>query len=326
MEEFYLLGKYPRVFYEFISVSKSSFGLTRSVESANSSNKRKRKENKPDSDQGSVEEINGNNKKVRLIFSSSVEKPNPESTSKDKTKQHLAPAVRFCEKVRKQTSPEDYLRLLKFLYGYGTGKISKVRLKAMVADYFPYFLDDFLDILKFYNSSSTPLPSEEEKISILGKKKPDKNRSTIITPSYHKLLPENLSGDKSSGIDEVGKEVLNFSCLSKGSYSYNSKVRPIDPYQEKLNKYEDELFVNDMLEAWRRSTKENATSLLNAIEFNGEIERPIDVNKHLTGYNIRFIQKMYGDMGLKMVDYLCQSPETVLPVIIRRLERMESPS
>lgn len=46
-----------------------------------------------------------------------------------------------------------------------------------------------------------------------------------MTKSYH-LLPENLLEVYHNGINEVGKQVLNFSCFSKFSYDINQQKCP----------------------------------------------------------------------------------------------------
>ena len=136
-----LLGEYPGFFDEFLYVFKSSVGLTRSMESKESSNKRE----KPGFE--GVGEIDGCNKKIRLS-SSFVQKPIPEYTTRNKKKDHLFQALGFCEKVRQKNCSDEYLALLKCLHDYGTGKITMVDVKIMIADYFPNFMDDFDDVLE----------------------------------------------------------------------------------------------------------------------------------------------------------------------------------
>ncbi|XWS43409.1 hypothetical protein CRYUN_Cryun16bG0101100 [Craigia yunnanensis] len=291
-----LLGEYPGFFDEFLYVFNSSDGLTPSMESKEGSNKRE----KPGSE--GVEEIDGCNKKIRLS-SSLFQKPIPESTTRNKKKDHLFQALGFCEKVRKKTGSDEYLLLLKCLHDYGREKITLVDVKIMIADYFPDFMDDLDYALEFYGNIT--------------------QLDEWITPSYQSL-PKNRSGFHCSGITKLGKEVLNSSYFSKGSYGVHI-VWPRDPDEEMLNEKEDELFERDMLMGWMRSTKENATKLYKAIK-EGEIKKPTleDVNNTFTGYNFRFIEKIYGKSGLRMVDRLRQSPEIYLPVLINRLNQMES--
>ncbi|XVF07659.1 hypothetical protein REPUB_Repub06bG0158700 [Reevesia pubescens] len=255
-----------------------------------------------------VRSTTGCTKKIKLCS---------ESTPKDKTK-----ALGFCEKVRDKTSCEEYLTLLRCLHDYGTGKITKVGMRIMMVDYFSNFMEDFVDVLEFYGSLTHPLSKSEGE-------KPNKNKNSKqvdkVTPSYE-FLPNDLLGVHGNGVDTLGKEVLNSCCFSTGSYG-PPQVRPRDPQEKMMNEKEDKLFERDMLMAWMHSTKDNATNLFNAINI-GIIQNPTleDVNKHFSSYNFRFIEKIYGKFGSLVVDQLRHSPETVLPVLLKRLEMMECPS
>ncbi|XVF55738.1 hypothetical protein PTKIN_Ptkin06aG0061100 [Pterospermum kingtungense] len=299
-----LIGEHKGFFGEFLYDFRFSNGLT----SLDISNKRK----KSGSNQGDGEEsgCNYNNKKIRL----------------DKIKSHLSQAMEFCEKVRNKANSEDYLKFLKCLHDYGTGKITMDGVKIMVADYFPDFMVEFDNVLEFYGSISAQPSSESQRETGNKVQKPQKNRNTTqldeLTPSY-KYLPDNVSGFHSSGVTELGKQVLNSCCFSEGSFE-DGRTKRVDRYQKKLNDREDKLFERDMLMAWMDSTKKNASSLLKAIE-EGEIQKPTveDVNKYFTSYNFRFIEKMYGASGSLMVDELRHSPQVVLPVLINRLNQKQ---
>lgn len=287
-----LIGENKGFSGEFLYVLDFSNGLIRSSSLEVSNNKRK----KPDSDgDGDGED---NNKKMR--------------SSGDKTKdQYLSQAMEFSEKVRKKASSKDYLKLLKCLYDYGTGKIKLDGVKIMVADYFPDFIVDFDNVLKFYGSASTHTPS------------PESQQVDELTPSYQ-YLPDKLSGCHASGATKLDKQVLNSCCFSKGSFGGGRAKQSIDIHQKMLNEKEDELFERDMLKEWMSSTKKNASELLKAIK-EGKIVEPSleEMNTYLTIHNFRFIAKMYGGIGSLMVDELRRVPEVVLPVIINRLNEKE---
>ncbi|MBA0760560.1 hypothetical protein Gotri_023294 [Gossypium trilobum] len=307
----------------------------------------------------------------------------------NETKDQLAEAMEFCEKVMKQTSYDKYLDLLKHLYAYGTGKIIMVDLKTAIAENFHAFGEEFDHLFEFYTNISRPSssssssesegkkrnqevdivkesckprqkgPSLESKIGNKKKKpeeeiekvtesyevkregpssssltkpkkeinKPEEEELEKVTENYY-LLSENLSGVYSTEIDEIGKQVLNFSTFSKGVYNTNKQKRPEVTKQEMvMNKIEDEVFVMDMQMEWLRSTKKNAMKLFQDIS-DGKIKEPTmaDVDEYFTSYNYRYLVKMYNGFGSWLVDRLRHAPKTVLPVIIKRLKQKDTVS
>ncbi|XP_021298044.1 paired amphipathic helix protein Sin3-like 3 [Herrania umbratica] len=319
-----LLGKYPGLFDHFLHLFNASHGLPPPLQSAKTINKRKRSAG---SEEG-VGETHVRNKKIirlRLTSSSVPILDHPESTSRN---DRLSRALRFCDKVRKETSSEKYLALLRCLHYYGTGKITKDDMMKLMADEFSEFEQDFRQVLEFYESLSQPSPKAGDKA-----KKPNKEikSSTTqrqvdeLTPSY-RFLPKNLSAKEiSSGSEPGDLEVLNNCCYSKGLFN-SGKVRRVDPYEEMLNEHEDYLYERDMLLEWLRSTKKNATKLYEAIS-EGKIKQPNpeEVDNYFTPYNFRFIERMYGSIhGAAMVDELRQAAHIVLPFIMKRLDQINS--
>ncbi|MFQ6669603.1 hypothetical protein Gotur_034779 [Gossypium turneri] len=354
-----LLREYPGFFTQFQFVLSLANGVTRRVQSADSCNKGKRKL-ASDEDR----KIDGLNE----------------------TKDQLAEAMEFCEKVMKQTSYDKYLDLLKHLYAYGTGKIIMVDLKTAIAENFHAFGEEFDHLFEFYTNISRPTsssssesegkkrnqevdivkesckprqkgPSLESKIGNKKKKpeeeiekvtesykvkregpssssltkpkkeinKPEEEELEKVTENYY-LLSENLSGVYSTEIDEIGKQVLNFSTFSKGVYNTNKQKRPEVTKQEMvMNKIEDEVFVMDMQMEWLRSTKKNAMKLFQDIS-DGKIKEPTmaDVDEYFTSSNYRYLVKMYNGFGSWLVDRLRHAPETILPVIIKRLKQKDT--
>ncbi|TYJ50640.1 hypothetical protein E1A91_A01G222700v1 [Gossypium mustelinum] len=355
-----LLREYPGFFTQFEFVLNFANGVTRRVQSADSSNKGKRK--LASDEDGEIDGLN-------------------------ETKDQLAEAMEFCEKVMKQTSYDKYLDLLKHLYSYGTGKIIMVDLKTAIAENFQALGEDFDHLFEFYTNISRPTsssssssesegkklnqevdivkesckprqkgPSLESKMSNKKKKpkeeiekvrksykvkregpssssltkpkkeinKPEEEELEKVTESYY-LLPENLSGVHSTEIDEIGKQVLNFSTFSKGVYNTNKQKGPEITKQEMLmNRKEDEMFVMDMQMEWLRSTKKNAMKLFQDIS-ERKIKEPTmaDVDEYFTSSNYRYLVKMYNESGPWLVDRLRHAPKTILPVIIKRLKQKD---
>ncbi|KAG4163784.1 hypothetical protein ERO13_D01G195150v2 [Gossypium hirsutum] len=347
-----LLREYPGFFTQFQFVLSLANGVTRRVQSADSSNKGKRKLASEED-----RKIDGLNE----------------------TKDQLAEAMEFCEKVMKQTSYDKYLDLLKHLYAYGTGKIIMVDLKTAIAENFHAFGEEFDHLFEFYTNISRPTssssssesegkkrnqevdivkesckprqkgPSLESKIGNKKKKpeeeiekvtesykvkregpssssltkpkkeinKPEEEELEKVTENYY-LLSENLSGVYSTEIDEIGKQVLNFSTFSKGVYNTNKQKRPEVTKQEMvMNKIEDEVFVMDMQMEWLRSTKKNAMKLFQDISA-GKIKEPTmaDLDEYFTSSNYRYLAKMYNGFGSWLVDRLRQAPETIIIRVI----------
>ncbi|KAK8500020.1 hypothetical protein V6N12_037881 [Hibiscus sabdariffa] len=120
----------------------------------------------------SFETIVGYNKLIKPSFCS-VQKITPTNQ-----------ALSFCEKVIKETSSEDYLTLLRCLHDYGTGNMTMVDLKIMIADYFPSFMDDFIRVLEFYDG---------EKDDLGKKKAEEEDEDGLLTESY-RFLPKEVAG------------------------------------------------------------------------------------------------------------------------------------
>lgn len=318
-----LFQEYPGFFTRFQFVLNFANGGTRRVESAESSNKGKRK--LAVDEDGEIDGLN-------------------------ETTDQLAKAIEFCEKVMKQTSYVKYLDMLKHLYDYGSGKIRMVDLKTAIAKNFQAFGEDLDHLFDFYTNISRPVASpslesegktRKQEVKIVKELKPKRKRSSSsskpekeivkpeeelvkVTENYY-LLPENQSGVYSTEIDEIGKQVLNFTTFSKGVYDNRKQKRLEFTKQEmEMNKNEDEMFVMDMQIEWLRSTKENAMKLFQHIG-EGKIKEPTmaDVDNCFTSSNYRYLAKMYNGTGPWLVDRLRHSPGAVLPVIIKRLKQQD---
>ncbi|PPE02513.1 hypothetical protein GOBAR_DD00497 [Gossypium barbadense] len=287
-----LLREYPGFFTQFQFVLSLANGVTRRVQSADSSNKGKRK-----------------------LASEEDRKIDGLNEAKDQ----LAEAMEFCEKVMKQTSYDKYLDLLKHLYAYGPSLESKIGNKKKKPE------EEIAKVTESYKvkregPSSSSLTKPKKEIN-----KPEEEELEKVTENYY-LLSENLSGVYSTEIDEIGKQVLNFSTFSKGVYNTNKQKRPEVTKQEMvMNKIEDEVFVMDMQMEWLRSTKKNAMKLFQDISA-GKIKEPTmaDLDEYFTSSNYRYLAKMYNGFGSWLVDRLRQAPETILPVIIKRLKQKDT--
>ncbi|KAL4339768.1 hypothetical protein GQ457_08G018110 [Hibiscus cannabinus] len=231
------------------------------------------------------------NKLIKPSFCS-VQKITPTNQGKQ---DRLDQALSFCEEFIKETSSEDYLTLLRCLHDYGTGNMTMVDLKIMIADYFPSFMDDFNRVLEFYGG---------EKDDLGKKKAEEENDEGLLTESY-RFLPKEVAGIHSSGTTELGKQVLNSICYCERSSS-SGGLRSMSPAEEKMNEREDKLYIIDIIR-------------------DGVIQNPKaeHVDTHFPAYNIKFIAKLYGKDGQSMVDRLRDDPRAFLPILIKRLDMME---
>jgi histone deacetylase complex regulatory component SIN3 len=85
--------------------------------------------------------------------------------------------------------------------------------------------------------------------------------------------------------------------------------------------YEDSRFEMDMLLAWVTSATEAAEKLMNEINGGYNSENPIRIEEHLSAMNLRFIQELYGEEGINLVEILKENPRDALPVIVPRLRQ-----
>ncbi|KAL4311019.1 hypothetical protein GQ457_01G015260 [Hibiscus cannabinus] len=281
-------------------------------------------------------------------------------------------ALEFSHKVLEKTSSHEYWAFLNALYDYGTGNITIVDLKSKIAHDFEAFKNDFDSVLDFYtnlnppSSSSNSIHNKEKKLNQVkenyGTKRPydeieidnkgkkvkrkvakikgklplsslETEKIENVTVSYY-VLPKHLSGKWN---DEIGKQVLNNYCFSKGSTSggLGKREQPTKEEMERKakedeeNRKEDVLFETDMRKAWMRACKKKAMKLSEAIKGGGIEEGKMEgiVKEHLTGKDFAYIERMYEEYGSRIVDLLRHSPSLALPFIINRLtEQDTSPS
>ncbi|PPS10960.1 hypothetical protein GOBAR_AA09668 [Gossypium barbadense] len=288
-----LLREYPGFFTQFQFVLNFANGVTRRVQSADSSNKGKRK--LASDEDGEIDGLN-------------------------ETKDQLAEAMEFCEKSegKKRNQEVDIVKESCKPRQKGPSLESKMSNKKKKPK------EEIEKVRKSYKvkregPSSSSLTKPKREIN-----KPEEEELEKVTESYY-LLPENLSGVHSTEIDEIGKQVLNFSTFSKGVYNTNKQKGPEITKQEMvMNRKEDEMFVMDMQMEWLRSTKKNAMKLFQDIS-ERKIKEPTmaDVDEYFTSSNYRYLVKMYNESGPWLVDRLRHAPKTILPVIIKRLKQKD---
>ncbi|KAJ4723022.1 Paired amphipathic helix SIN3-like protein [Melia azedarach] len=141
----------------------------------------------------------------------------------------------------------------------------------------------------------------------------DLSKCIRISPSYW-MLPEeyrkSLGGERS--------QVLNneFVCVSQKSGNYSCNHRQIKQQEEIMFRIEDDRFELDMLLGYVISATNSVGELMKTIQKHSDCS----VKEHLSVKDLRCIERLYGDYGLDVIEYLCRNPETALPVILSQLQ------
>ncbi|XP_058115477.1 paired amphipathic helix protein Sin3-like 4 isoform X2 [Magnolia sinica] len=133
-------------------------------------------------------------------------------------------------------------------------------------------------------------------------------------PSSHRL-PENYRRPPASHRTELAASVLNDDSVS-GSDDCGKKQ-----YEEILFRLEDDRFELDMLLGSLNSTIKRVEDLKEKIDNTIKPDSQIHIKDHFTALNLRCIQRLYGDHGLKFLDVLHKNPRAALPVIATHLKQ-----
>ncbi|XP_040867600.1 paired amphipathic helix protein Sin3-like 3 [Glycine max] len=73
-----------------------------------------------------------------------------------------------------------------------------------------------------------------------------------------------------------------------------------------------------------KSTTKQVEELIEKINTNMiERDNPINIEKHLRAQNLRWIEQLYGDHGIDVLDVLRKNASRVLPVILTRLKQKQ---
>ncbi|CAH2047457.1 unnamed protein product [Thlaspi arvense] len=118
------------------------------------------------------------------------------------------------------------------------------------------------------------------------------------TPSY-RLLPDDYLIQTPSYRNSLGEKVLNdhWVSVTSGSEDYSFKHMRKNQYEESLFRCEDDRFELDML-----------------------LE---SVNAAIKQLNLRCIERLYGDYGLDVMDFMKKNSHVALPVILTRLKQKQ---
>eukprot|EP00252_Welwitschia_mirabilis_P014418 TRINITY_DN3168_c0_g1_i2.p1 TRINITY_DN3168_c0_g1~~TRINITY_DN3168_c0_g1_i2.p1 ORF type:complete len:1345 (-),score=339.72 TRINITY_DN3168_c0_g1_i2:26-4060(-) len=150
----------------------------------------------------------------------------------------------------------------------------------------------------------------------------DLSNCESCTPSY-RLLPKNYIKSIASFRTELASEVLNDNWVSvtSGSEDYSFKHMRRNQYEESLFSCEDDRFELDMLIECTLSTIKCLSELIRKNDSGLKQEGPINVDKHWTAIHRRCVERIYGDHGFEVIEFIRKDPTAALPVIIKRLKQ-----
>ncbi|GLJ57985.1 hypothetical protein SUGI_1397100 [Cryptomeria japonica] len=163
---------------------------------------------------------------------------------------------------------------------------------------------------------SNALPaSNNEKITYKPKSEMDLSHLEQCTPRY-RLIPQNFLKPVASCSTDLDAEVLNDICVSvaSGTEDYRRK-RQFNTYEQAILNCEDDRFELDMLIKNLEAAIERVHELLEKQHAHFRIE------DHLTAMNLRCIELIYSNCGLRIIDLLLEKPDRCLPVIVKRLQQ-----
>ncbi|RID44814.1 hypothetical protein BRARA_I01583 [Brassica rapa] len=153
----------------------------------------------------------------------------------------------------------------------------------------------------------------------------DLSECAQCSPSY-RLLPDDYLIQIPSYRNTLGEKVLNdhWVSVTSGSEDYSFKHMRKNQYEESLFRCEDDRFELDMLLESVNAAITRVEALLEKINNNTiSIETPICIKEHLSELNLRCIERLYGDYGLDVMDFLKKNSHIALPVILTRLKQKQ---
>ncbi|XP_010510993.1 PREDICTED: paired amphipathic helix protein Sin3-like 5 isoform X1 [Camelina sativa] len=145
------------------------------------------------------------------------------------------------------------------------------------------------------------------------------------SPSYRRL-PDDYPIQIPSYRNSLGEKVLNdhWVSVTSGSEDYSFKHMRKNQYEESLFRCEDDRFELDMLLESVAATIKRVEILLEKVNNNTiSIVTPICIREHLSELNLRCIERLYGDFGLDLMDFLKKNSHVALPVILTRLKQKQ---
>ncbi|RZB51842.1 Paired amphipathic helix protein Sin3-like 2 isoform B, partial [Glycine soja] len=234
-------------------------------------------------------------------------------TCSDQSSKKSGERFAFCAKVKdKVQNPKNYFS--KHVGIYSKEKITQQELQLWATD----FLRIYPDLMKGFNECVTQCKKMNEEVYVGSVKK----KSSRDEEHVHKQIKFQIPS--SSQRTKLDAEVLNdhWKCVASSTKDYSSIHISKNSYEMNLLECEDDRIELDVCLETAKSTTKQVEELIEKINTN-MIERhnPINIEKHLRAQNLRWIEQLYGDHGIDVLDVLRKNASRVLPVILTRLRR-----
>ncbi|KAJ0091808.1 hypothetical protein Patl1_26005 [Pistacia atlantica] len=148
----------------------------------------------------------------------------------------------------------------------------------------------------------------------------DLSKCQQVSPSYW-VLHENFPMPWVSNRSEIGDQVLNdrLVCVAPRRGNSYSKQMHRTKEEEILLRCEDDRLEMNMLLEYVASASERVKDLLIEIDQNKIQTTTMKIEDYLTRFDLRCIERLYGERGLDVVELLHNSPVPALQVISPRL-------
>lgn len=236
-------------------------------------------------------------------------------------------AIEFVNKVKKRFRKEEHvyraflLIMSQIQDGFSVQKRHINEVAALFQGH-PDLLDGFSRIVmeSIDTKSSLLKENKQQKHTAKPVHELDLSKSQQVSPSYW-VLPESFPMPLVSNRSEIGDQVLNdrLVCMNTNSVDSYSKQRHRTKEEEILLRCEDDRFEMDLLLKYVTSASERVQDLLIKIHQNKIQTATIKIKDYLTRFDLRCIERLYGEHGLEMVKLLHNSPVFALQVILPRL-------
>ena len=237
-------------------------------------------------------------------------------------------------RVRSRETFQDFIKCLNL---YSSGVIEMEEMLFLVDDVlakFPELRREFYDLMTRATGSGDPNDrsarmarekwNEREKFLTLPVSELDLSHCERCTTSYRKL-PRLYPRPVCSGRDPVAQAPLlndDWVSLSTGSEDYSFKLFRKNQYEEALFRCEDDRYELDM------AIEKTAATIEVLRPLQAELTAAADAAARqawclpknvLDAINLRTIQRVYGEQGNQILEYLSRNPGVTIPVIFTRL-------
>ncbi|XP_051147504.1 paired amphipathic helix protein Sin3-like 4 [Andrographis paniculata] len=240
-------------------------------------------------------------------------------------------AVEFVERIKATCQDHDdddvYKAFIDLLDMYKMGRKSAKEVYSQISVLFADYVEFIIEFAHFlpclWGTESVELPQPYRNTIPFGDGGSPSNYESC-TPSYRLLSPNTMIPTPSERT-KIGDEVLNdnWICVaSEENKDYSSKHMLKNPYEENLFKCEDERFELDVLMESAKAASHRIERLLSNIESHKiKLDDSFRIEDHLKAQDLRYIERLYGEHGLEVLERSIKSVEFSLPIMLSRLKQ-----